>query len=133
MYNSFAIPWTVAHNAPLFMEFPRQEYWSGLPFSSQGIFLTQGSNLPLLLGRHSLSLNHLGTGWWKLQIPIVVLIFEKKNADDREKNLRKWSFLYDLRIYILNHYCTLAFFSVQCSTFTFSCLPSLTISFEKWF
>ena len=29
----FAIPWTVAHQAPLFMEFSRQEYWSGLPFS----------------------------------------------------------------------------------------------------
>ena len=23
---------TVAHEAPLFMEFSRQEYWSGLPF-----------------------------------------------------------------------------------------------------
>ena len=27
-----AIPWTVAHQAPLSMEFSRQEYWSGLPF-----------------------------------------------------------------------------------------------------
>ena len=26
--------WTVACQAPLFMEFPRQEYWSGLPFPS---------------------------------------------------------------------------------------------------
>ena len=25
----FAIPWTVAHQAPLSMEFSRQEYWSG--------------------------------------------------------------------------------------------------------
>ena len=29
-------PWTVACQAPLSMEFPRQEYWSGLPFSSSG-------------------------------------------------------------------------------------------------
>ena len=29
-------PWTVAHQVPLFMEFPRQEYWSGLPFPSPG-------------------------------------------------------------------------------------------------
>ena len=28
----FAIPWTVAQQAPLSMEFSRQEYWSGLPF-----------------------------------------------------------------------------------------------------
>ena len=27
-------PWTVAHKAPLSMEFPRQKYWSGLPFPS---------------------------------------------------------------------------------------------------
>ena len=27
----FSTPWTVAHQAPLFMEFSRQEYWSGLP------------------------------------------------------------------------------------------------------
>ena len=26
----FAAPWTVVHQAPLYMEFPRQEYWSGL-------------------------------------------------------------------------------------------------------
>ena len=32
----FATPWTVAHQALLPMEFPRQEYWSGLLFSSPG-------------------------------------------------------------------------------------------------
>ena len=30
----FATPWTVPCQAPLFMGFPRQEYWTGLPFSS---------------------------------------------------------------------------------------------------
>ena len=29
-------PWTVTHQAPLSMGFPRQEYWSGLPFPSPG-------------------------------------------------------------------------------------------------
>ena len=29
-----ATPWTVAHQTLLSMEFPRQEYWSGLPFPS---------------------------------------------------------------------------------------------------
>ena len=28
----FVTPWTVARQAPLSMGFPRQEYWSGLPF-----------------------------------------------------------------------------------------------------
>ena len=32
----FAPPWTVAHEAPLTMGFPRQIYWSGLPFPSPG-------------------------------------------------------------------------------------------------
>ena len=30
----FATPWTVACQAPLYMEFSRQEYWSALPFPS---------------------------------------------------------------------------------------------------
>ena len=29
-------PWTEAHQAPLSMGFPREEYYSGLPFSSLG-------------------------------------------------------------------------------------------------
>ena len=32
----FAAPWTVAHQAPVSMGFPRQEDWSGLPFPSPG-------------------------------------------------------------------------------------------------
>ena len=33
-----AIPWTVARQAHLSMEFSRQEHWSGLPFYSSGHF-----------------------------------------------------------------------------------------------
>ena len=33
----FAIPWTVAHQAPLSMEFFRQGYWKGLPFPPPGV------------------------------------------------------------------------------------------------
>ena len=32
----FVTPWTIAHQAPPFMGFSRQEYWSGLPFPSPG-------------------------------------------------------------------------------------------------
>ena len=31
VFNS-ATPWPIACQSPLSMEFPRQEYWSGLPF-----------------------------------------------------------------------------------------------------
>ena len=48
----FATLWTVAHQVPLSIGFPRQEYWSGLPFLLQGIFPTQGSNPRLLCLLH---------------------------------------------------------------------------------
>ena len=38
----FVTPWTVAHQVPLFMDFSRQGYWSGLPFPSPGDFLHPG-------------------------------------------------------------------------------------------
>ena len=52
----FVTPWTVAHQAPLSMGFPRQEYWSGLPFSSPGTLPDPGIELtslvsPALAGR----------------------------------------------------------------------------------
>ena len=34
MSESFVTSWTIALQAPLFMEFSRLEYWSGLPFPS---------------------------------------------------------------------------------------------------
>ena len=36
MSDSFAIPWTLAYQAPLSMGFPREEYWGWLPFPSPG-------------------------------------------------------------------------------------------------
>ena len=34
--SDFATPWTLAHQAPLSMGFPRKEYWSELPLPSPG-------------------------------------------------------------------------------------------------
>ena len=48
-----ATPWTAVHQAPLSIGFPRQEYWSGLPFPFPGIFLTQGLNREALYGKVS--------------------------------------------------------------------------------
>ena len=39
MSNSFVTPWTAASQAPLSMRFSKQDYWSGLPFSSPGDLL----------------------------------------------------------------------------------------------
>ena len=39
---TLATPWTVAHQDPLFMEFSRQENWSGLPFPPPGDLTNPG-------------------------------------------------------------------------------------------
>ena len=36
MSDSFVALWTVDHQTPLSMEFPKQEYWSGFPFPPPG-------------------------------------------------------------------------------------------------
>ena len=59
----FLTLWSIAHQAPLAMGFSKQEYWSGLPFPSPGIFPTQGLNPTSLasLGRRILyQLHYLG-------------------------------------------------------------------------
>ena len=47
------IPWTADHQAPLSMGFPRQEYWSGLPFPPPGDLADPGIEpaSPALAGR----------------------------------------------------------------------------------
>ena len=49
----FAIPWTIAHKAPVSMVFSRQEYWSGLPCPPPGDLPNPGieSMSPALEGR----------------------------------------------------------------------------------
>jgi len=46
-------PWAIARQAPLSMEFPRQEYWSGVPFPSPGDLPYPGTKpaYPQLAGR----------------------------------------------------------------------------------
>ena len=48
----FVTPWTVPYQAPLFMEFSRQEYGRGYHFLLQGIFPSQGLNPCLLCLLH---------------------------------------------------------------------------------
>ena len=57
--DSFVTLWTVAHQAPLSMGFPRQEHWSGFPFPSPGDFPNPGIK-PALAGGTS-PLNHRGS------------------------------------------------------------------------
>ena len=64
----FVIPWTVAHRVPPSMGFSRQEYWSGLPFSTSGDFPNPGLELaslasPALAGGFFISWCH-----WEIHI-----------------------------------------------------------------
>ena len=75
--------WTVAHQAPLFIQFSR-EHWSVLPFPSQEMFPTQGLNPGLLCCRQTLyHLSHQGS-------PII-------------------SFSYGLFIFLISNWSGLAF------------------------
>ena len=56
MSDSSATLWTVAHQAPLSMEWSRQEFCSGLPFPSPGDLPNQGLNPGFLYCRQICSL-----------------------------------------------------------------------------
>ena len=72
MSDSFAMLWTVTHQAPLSMGFARQEYWSGLPFPSPGDLPSPGfeSVSPALVGEFFTTESPgkpqltACTGWW---------------------------------------------------------------------
>ena len=81
----------VAHQAPLSMGFPRQECWTGLPFSSlgdlpdpgiepaspalaEGFFTMEppgSSTVPTPTHKHFISQNqlHRGSGWKSIRFP----------------------------------------------------------------
>ena len=61
----FATAWTVAHQAPLSMGFPSQEYWSGLPFPSPGALPNPG----IEPGSPALQADSLPT---ELQVDVII-------------------------------------------------------------
>ena len=76
MSDLFGTSWTVAHQAPLSIRFPRQESCSGLPLTSQGIFPTQGWNLCLVHWKaDSLPLYHVEGPMSNLYLTVMLLIF----------------------------------------------------------
>ena len=47
---NYATPWNVARQVPLSMRFPKQEYYSGLPFPSPGDLPDPGIKAIALVG-----------------------------------------------------------------------------------
>ena len=76
----FATLWIVALQAALSMGFSRQEFWSGLPFPSPGIFPPQGSNL------HFLSLLHRQVSFF-----ITSVTLQKINFSTQSPSARVWT------------------------------------------
>ena len=60
-----ATPWTAAHQAPLSMEFSRQEYWSGVPLPSPWIYTAAKSlqSCPTLVRPHRRQPTRLPRPW----------------------------------------------------------------------
>ena len=68
----FAILWTVALQAPLSMEFSRQEYWHGLPFPSLRNLPSPGIKpMPPAVQTDFLPLSHLGSSNKKIHFSFL--------------------------------------------------------------
>ena len=75
----FVTPWTVAHQAPLSVGFPRQEDWSGLPFPPLGHLPDPGIK-PMFpassaLQADSFLLSHLGS-----LVTVTAQLKDQKNS-----------------------------------------------------
>ena len=71
----FLTPWTVACQAPLSMEFSRQEYWSGLPFPSPGDLPYLGIE-PGSLALHADSLQYEPPGTPKMSLRWALMQYD---------------------------------------------------------
>ena len=63
-FQLFVTPWTVVHQAPLYMEFSKQEYWSGLLFPTPGDLPNPGAepvSLALESGRDQTEAPSIGS------------------------------------------------------------------------
>ena len=88
--------WTVAQQEPLIMEFPRQEYWSGLPFPSPGSLSDPESNLCLL---HCRQILYHWASWEAPYIRILKNIF-----------LHEWNHILHSVLYIFLFLISVVFF-----------------------
>ena len=80
----FATLWTVAHQAPLFMGFSRQEYWSGLPFPSPEDLAGPGFE-PMSLVSPALQMDSLPLSHWgspECLLTLVQFIWVNTNKED---------------------------------------------------
>ena len=74
MSDSFETLWTIACQAPVSMGFPRQEYWSGLPFPSPVDIPNQGMEprSPALSSGFFTTEHLVNPHWWLNSTKVTV-------------------------------------------------------------
>ena len=105
-----AIPWTVACQAPLSIEFSRQEYWSVLPFPTPGDlpYPRSNSHLLTLLPRQvdSLPLHHLESPikivWCSVQFSSVAQFSSVQSLSRVRLFITPWITAYQAFLFITN-------------------------------
>ena len=90
MSDSLETPRSIAHQAPRSVGFPRQEYWSGLPFPSPVYLPNPGIEpiSPALAGRFFLPLSHQGS-------PLNIKTFIKVEKSHHIQRCRKGNHIPD--------------------------------------
>ena len=97
----FLTPWTVASQAPLSVGFPRQEYWSGLPFPTPGGLPDSGIK-PVSPGLAGGVCNYQATwearwrewAWGKLDNNLEVCAMRKTSTEKRNCHLSNFEEYY---------------------------------------
>ena len=90
----FATPWTLAHQVPQSMGFPRQEYWSGLPSPHLGDLPTQGWNPHLFMSPALAGRFFTASTTWEVQLythqhKVKSLGKKKTNFNEESQTLQR--------------------------------------------
>ena len=129
MSQLFATQWTVARQAPLFIGFPRQEYWSGLPFPSP-VYLPRPGIKPVSHAwqADSLPLSHQGSPTINMMgfhhgehVPC-----KKTSHLNPEKQSNYWSVTAQM------HFCRSLYFPKGPRNFTVENIPNSVPSVVSW-
>ena len=133
----FATLWTTAHQAPLSMGFPRQEYWSGLPFPSSGDLSNPGIK-PTSLVSPALVARFFTIVASKTVLKIMNFLFRKNSIKKNNKNQLQSR---DNSVYILSHLfsilkiCTCMYRIMLCVVYCICicvCVYVLHINGKRW-
>lgn len=115
----FATLWTIAPKAPLSMEFPRQEYWSELPFLPLGSLLIQKLNSDIVLRPLRWQTNSLPLCLAEALLPVQFLKFFQNTWSGEVLIYRSpqiWKVLHNQKTIGLTscHFHDFCFFSRRC-------------------